>query len=356
MKKFFVKTLAVINLLFVILMVIVGYSYYVDPAAIKYFSVLGLVFPIFLVINMTFLVLWIFINWRYVILPVIGFAVVFVPITIYVPLNMPAAMPSGVIKVLSFNVLSYHGTEGGSTFDTIYTYLNESNSDIICLQEDNGIGGKMLAKLNNMLPYHKTVQVGGGPFYNRLGVYSRFPILKTEEIDYGSRGNGSVAFFLKVYGDTVIVINNHFESNKLSGEDRNTYKDMLKGNLNEEQTKSESKRLIVKLSNAAVTRSKQAKMVREFIDAHSDYPMIVCGDFNDNPLSHTRYLLAKDMIDCFVESGRGLGLSYNQKGFNVRIDNILCSKHYEPYNCKVGSEIKVSDHYPIYCWIKMQGK
>ena len=84
--------------------------------------------------------------------------------------------------------------------------------------------------------------------------------------------------------------------------------------------------------------------------------MIVCGDFNDNPISYARRIISQGLTDCFVETGKGIGLSYNQKGFYVRIDHILCSEHFQPYNCQIDDEMDASDHYPILCWLKMQEK
>ena len=59
-----------------------------------------------------------------------------------------------------------------------------------------------------------------------------------------------------------------------------------------------------------------------------------------------------DLTDCYAATGRGPGFSFNQQAFYVRIDNILCSNHFTPYNCKVDNKIKASDHYPIFCWLK----
>ena len=50
-------------------------------------------------------------------------------------------------------------------------------------------------------------------------------------------------------------------------------------------------------------------------------------------------------------SGKGLGISYNQNKFYFRIDNILISPNLKAYNCTVDRSIKASDHYPIWCYI-----
>ena len=120
--------------------------------------------------------------------------------------------------------------------------------------------------------------------------------------------------------------------------------------------RQESKLLLTKLGQANALRAVGAEAVHKYIEAHRQYPTIVCGDFNDNPISYSRHVIAKGLTDCFAETGRGLGLSYNRKGFYFRIDHILCSDHFTPYNCQVDDKIDASDHYPILCWLKLVHK
>jgi endonuclease/exonuclease/phosphatase (EEP) superfamily protein YafD len=80
----------------------------------------------------------------------------------------------------------------------------------------------------------------------------------------------------------------------------------------------------------------------------------VCGDFNDTPISYARRTIAQGLTDCFQTTGRGLGLSYNQKGFYFRIDHVLCSPDLQPFNCQVDDEMDASDHYPVVCYLKMR--
>lgn len=353
LKDFTVKLIAGANAATVIIMLLIGYSGYISPASFPLLSFLSLLFPFFLLLNMLFIFFWLIFKWRMIWISVLGYLLAILPISIYFPINMPAAMPNGVIKVLSYNVCGYHDHLGNSTFDAVYDYVKKSDAAIVCLQEDHGLSGKLRAKMDNLYPYSDTVKLGS-IFPNGLGIYSRYPIIKKERIHYPSKANGSAAFFLKVDGDTVVVINNHLESNHLSEDDRSRYKEMLKGGMDNDTVKAESKKLIKKLSDAGAQRAPQVETVFKYIKEHSDNPVIVCGDFNDNPISYSRRVISEGLLDCFVEAGRGFGFSYNQKGFYVRIDNILCSEDFEPYNCKVDNKISVSDHYPIYSWIKKQ--
>jgi hypothetical protein len=160
-----------------------------------------------------------------------------------------------------------------------------------------------------------------------------------------------VVYELKMGEDTVMLINNHLESNKLTKEDKVVYESMLKSP-ETEKVKSGARLLIRKLAEASAIRAPQADSIAQEIAA-SRYPyIIVCGDFNDTPISYAHRVIEKGLNDAFTKSGRGLGISYNQNKFYFRIDNILASKNLKPYNCTVDRSIKESDHYPIWCYLK----
>ncbi len=60
-------------------------------------------------------------------------------------------------------------------------------------------------------------------------------------------------------------------------------------------------------------RAPQADTIAHEIAASPHPYIIVCGDFNDTPISYTHRTIAQDLDDAFTQSGRGLGISYNQK-------------------------------------------
>jgi endonuclease/exonuclease/phosphatase family metal-dependent hydrolase len=77
---------------------------------------------------------------------------------------------------------------------------------------------------------------------------------------------------------------------------------------------------------AFAMRARQAEILREHIAA-SPHPVIVCGDFNDTPLSYSYRLMSKGLKDSFMEKGWGLGTTYAGALPALRIDYILCSQH-----------------------------
>ncbi|MDE6347549.1 MAG: endonuclease/exonuclease/phosphatase family protein, partial [Bacteroides sp.] len=186
----------------------------------------------------------------------------------------------------------------------------------------------------------------------KIACYSKFPILSARTLNYPSEYNGSLLYEIKIGEDTLTLINNHLESNKLTLADKEVYEEMLKSP-EKEKVKSGARLLIRKLAEASAIRAPQADAIAREIAASAHPYVIVCGDFNDSPISYAHHTIARELDDAFTESGRGLGISYNQNRFYFRIDNILTSKNLKAYNCTVDRSIKDSDHYPIWCHIAL---
>ena len=359
LKKFTINMVAGANIATIILMLAAGFSDRLNPSEHPLLSCFGMSFPIFLFINLLFLLFWLTFKWRKVWIPVLGYLLAYIPISIYMPVNMKQDLPEGTIKLLSYNVCQYGGNNKHEQgFDTIYNYLKRQDADIVCIQEDADSWRRfVMQRYQKIYPYNDTTifrnDIDG---MNGVGIHTRFPIIRKERIWYKSHANGSVAYYLKINNDTILVINNHLEGTHLSKEDRANYKRMIRGKMERDTAKEESILLLDKLATSAAKRAPEADAVHQYIENHRQYPIIVCGDFNDNPISYSRRIIARGLTDCFVKTGRGIGLSFNQKAFYFRIDHMLCSDHFEPYNCQIDDEIDASDHYPILCWLKMKEK
>jgi endonuclease/exonuclease/phosphatase family metal-dependent hydrolase len=292
-------------------------------------------------------------------IPILGYLCAYVPIRTYMPLNPREELPDSCIKLISYNVCTYGGNyKYKDAFERILDYFKQQDADIVCLQEDVDTWRRyMMIRYEKIYPYNDTTHFCcTAQSTNGVGIHTRYPIIRKERILYPSEANGSVAYYLQVNSDTLLVINNHFEGTHLTNEDRTLYKDMLKGEIKGDTVRTESMYIIDKLGKYAAMRAAQVEAVHQYAEQHSQYPTIVCGDFNDTPISYTHRTMEQGLTDCFKASGRGIGLSYNQKGFWVRIDHVFCSFHFTPYNCRVDSKIDFSDHYPTMCWLKMGDK
>ena len=137
LKAFTVNLVAGANVATVILMLCAGYSDRLNPADYPLLSFLGITFPVFLFVNLLFLFFWLTFKWRKAWIPVVGYLLVYFPLTIYMPMNLKHDTSDDALKLISYNVCSYGGNwkyENG--FDTVYNYLKRQKADIVCLQED----------------------------------------------------------------------------------------------------------------------------------------------------------------------------------------------------------------------------
>ena len=277
-----------LNILVAIGFLISAYSPYISPVRHPLWACAGLFFPFLLLANFLCLLAWICIKWQYALFPLLVFIIGWDSVWTYCPLGTEKEPEGGeVIKLLTYNTRDiasakeYDKEQG----NPILNYLQNSDADIICLQEFTP-GGKVKQKdIDHALatyPYHERVKGEGG---SRLACYSRYPILSATAIDYKTESNASILYRLKIGKDTLVLINNHLESNKLDDHDKSMYNDILKSP-GEKNIKDGGKYLFRKLAKVVAIRAPQADSVAHAIAGNRTRYMLVCGDFNDSPISY----------------------------------------------------------------------
>ncbi len=349
-----------INVGVVALMVATGYSYLIDPSKASFFATWGMIFPFFLIVNLIFLIFWLIFKPFKALLSFLALVVCYFPVRMYIGINPSSSdIPEDAIKVMSYNVLNFSGMPDNKlsrdTNQLVY-YLVDADCDILCLQEanDKSLTERMRQKLQSKYPYHEHSDRDSKSTY--LSIYSKYPVTKVDTIPYESQHNLSLAYTLSTPKGDILVVNNHLESNKLSPEEKEKFKSMMTGDMDRDSARAETKTLYTKLTETAVIRNGQAKAVAEYVAMHKDVPIILCGDFNETPVSYNHHIIEKQLTDCFMHKGMGFGWSYCHSGLRVRIDNIMCSDHFTPHKCKVLSDVDYSDHYPIVCWLSFNEK
>lgn len=351
------KILLTLNILAIVVMLLVGYSDYVDPREHSVLAVMGLFMPMVIIINVGFLFFWLIFKRKYALVVLAGFLVCLGPIRRYCPVNIPKNPPKDAIKIVSYNVFMFNPWDiPEGEINPIVDYLVNSGADIICLQEagyDVNGWSAIDSTFKSVYQYRDTTRKGGTAG-DVLALYSKFPILSKERVKYASKGNLSEAYILKINGKKVLLVNNHFETVGLNKEDKSRFHELVHGEMERDSTRHESMFLLGKIGRNAAKRAPQADAVHELVAKYRRKGMsvIVCGDFNDTPISYTHRRVADGLTDCYVASGNGPGLSYHKSGIHVRIDNILCSDDWTPYAAKVDKTCTQSDHYPIVCWLK----
>ena len=259
------------------------------------------------------------------------------------------------VKIMSFNVRLfdlYNWKNNEHNKNKIFKFLKEENPDIICLQEYYYQKDGKFSTTDTLLKFLSANHIHASfPVINKnnycfgIATLTKFPIINKGEIIFPGTSNMSIYTDVVMNGDTVRIYNNHLESIRFGKEDYN-FINKLDFKVDSVEVR-DTKNIIKRIKHAYSKRANQADSVAAHIAA-CRYPVIVCGDFNDTPVSYSYNTIGNGLIDAFTESGSGVGSTYNGRIPLLRIDYIFHSPYYNAYNFKVGKE-DLSDHFPITC-------
>ena len=353
---------AIGHVLVVLLFLVSAFSDRISPEKHLMFSYIGLAFPVFMFANFLFILYWLIISkWKTALVGVVAFIIAWGPVTSYLPFHsMSVPVPEESLKVLTYNVMGFaYKNHTADSPNRIVEYIADSGADIVCIQEysvskgGNNLTAKRLNRALKMYPFRSVIELNSNKYQSvGLAIFSKYPIEHSRRIKYKSAFNGSAMHEINIKGKKITLVNNHLESFKLTMEDRSKYSQII-GNLGSEALVELKGTLQQKLGTAFQIRAGQAESVaKEVKEANGEY-VLVCGYFNDTPISYAHRTIQGDLVDAFSESGRGLGISYNQNKFWFRIDNILHSSNIKSYRCTV-DKVRYSDHYPMWCYITFE--
>ncbi|HSO86798.1 MAG TPA: endonuclease/exonuclease/phosphatase family protein [Draconibacterium sp.] len=330
-----------------ILALLISYlAVFIPPDKFWIPSFFGLAFPFFVVANILFIIFWALIKPRFLSLSLVAVILGWGFINRYVQFIGKNTDMKG-IKVVSYNVQNFAGkkvADQKASANKIQEFLNEKNPDIICLQEirlrKNNIFNisNVVKNLDNIKHYH---YASSGSTFG-LATFTSYPIIKMGEIRYEKSSNMAIYTDVLIDSDTVRIFNLHLQSYQI---DPRKYDIIDSPGIDEEKDIKEIREIGGKLKKAFQTRAGQVREIRKLIK-ETRYPVIICGDFNDTPVSYTYQQLRGDLNDAFVGSGKGFGRTYIGKLPSYRIDNIFYSDDFKSYNFQA-YDFRASDHLPV---------
>ena len=355
--RFWLKFFTVLSLLGL------GLSYispFVHPKAQYFIPFFGLAYPIFLIITVFFLILWTILrsSWAWVVLGVLvlGGNLHFRTFTFG---KNDEITTSNYLHVMSYNVRLFDVynpklSEAIKTRNKIFNYIQDVNPDVICFQEfyqkDKPTDFKTMDTIISFMKFKDYHQRSAHKNYSKqnFGIYlfSKYPIYRRGDVIFDSQSEKD--FNYCIYADiiknrdTFRVYNAHLQSIKLQG-DYYTKKDPL----NDITSKSTISLILEKLQIAYPKRAEQAKIIMKHIE-NSPYPVIVCGDFNDTPLSFTYEQFNSKLTDAFRNCGSGIGSTYVGRIPAGRIDYIFHSDDLNSAQFRI-QEKALSDHRAVSC-------
>lgn len=364
-RNFFIGLVQTVVLIFALFcaigMLLTAYSSFISPESLAFVGPLGILFPVFVVLNMIILiggiVTWHRVTW----VAILTFLLAFPALRIYCPIHFGKETSRFInldegrqFSLLTYNVMGFNTNHKKNGHNTIGDYLGKCGEDIICLQEvgytkkSRYFTAEDLRKVLADYPYYDNTSKT-----NRLAFFSRYPIVKKwsfPEKKILPEVRCYVITMGKSNRDTVLVVNTHMCSNKLTKENRVVF-DSISRLYKDEQVMAKLHEIPKRLTEASVTRAKQVDLLKNKIDSLKQIyqHIIVAGDMNATPLSYPNRQLRKSLTNVYEDVGSGVGTTYNKHHFYVRIDHVYTSENIKPFSAQVDRSISSSDHYPLKC-------
>ncbi|MDR1846718.1 MAG: endonuclease/exonuclease/phosphatase family protein [Bacteroidales bacterium] len=351
------RLLYIVNLVFVALLLLAQVSRYISPNIYDKLSLLTYIYPFLIGINIIFCILWLFIKFRFIIIPLVAIFLqagsipriisitfsnakeLFLKTNSNTNANKAETLQNSAIRFATYNVcgLGYKTKDKEQTTDSILILLKQNNIDIVAMQD--------FPRITTTNKIHKKFLANGYNYFYSLNldrnvmdksvVYSKYPLGNCGGLLPLSEEPDEFIYIDVIIGkDTLRIYNLHLESYLLSSDERNFEK------------AEDKKGIMKKLLEANKSRAKEADAIAKLLETETK-PFIVTGDFNDTPFSYTYQKIAKDLTDAFVKKGKGFGITYDKTTIPFRIDYILTDKHFSVLGYE-SPQWSFSDHYPVF--------
>lgn len=311
------------------------------PKLFPFLSVLTLILPTLLILNLVFVVYWLLQLKKQALLSIVVFLIGYTFFTKFYKFSAKNEEPiESDFTVLSYNVRLFNlfkWIPNENVPENIKRFIEEQNPDIICFQEYSKSAEYELDdyKFRHVIMHGKKIKTG-------QAIFSKYRIIDEGEIALPNSDNNVVYADIVKHKDTIRVYSIHLQSVNISPD------------INEID-ESKSKRIFNRLSEAFKEQQLQSELIQSHMNDFKGHK-IICGDMNNTAFSYVYKNVRGDMKDAFVEAGKGFGQTYNYKYYPARIDYILIDDIFEVKEFKTFKDFKNSDHFPIMARLNMKKK
>lgn len=350
--KMIVFVLAILAFLGLVAMALSVVNPYINPQHFIWTTVFGLAFWEILIFNVVVFLLLLLMWSNKIWISVMALLIAIPGISKSFSFGSKVEADSS-IRIMSYNVHMFIHVDGETDKEVfanqVMDMVREQAPDILCCQEFTGYDSKMSRpKCIEVFAENAGFQY---VYYNRKSnyagnvIFSKYPIAKVSEnsgfgkentygvmvsVDAGEKGKFHVA-------------NVHLLSYKITDDEIDI---LLNSSERQNSLDTIGKNLLHKLGYAFQRRSDELRNVLEGMPP-VEGPIIVCGDFNEPPLSYNyRQMQKAGYMDTFTKVGFGIKATYAGKLPLLRIDYVWANDGVKPLDFE-RYKYKASDHYPI---------
>lgn len=337
--SWFNRVMFVLNIILIVVTFIAYVLPFLAPKIFPLLSVVTLFMPLFFVLNTLFFVYWVV---QFKKRMMLSGLVLLIGITFinkfykFTAKEYPESENDFVVmsyNVRLFNLFKWQDRE--DIPQSILTFINEKNPDILCIQEFSHS-----ANIDLKVYPHRSIFMEGNQIKTGQAIFSKFPIIEEGKISFPNSTNNVVYADIKKGKDIIRVYNMQLQSIKISP-DVNEISENI-----DVINKQKSQMMFMRISRAFKQQQQQAEILKEDIKK-CDYPVIICGDLNNSAFSYVYRIIKASSKDAFEEAGKGFGQTYQFKYYPARIDYIFADRQMKVKAFETFPDFDNSDHFPI---------
>jgi endonuclease/exonuclease/phosphatase family metal-dependent hydrolase len=327
-----------------------------DPRENSFIAVLGFCYQIILILNILFVIFWIFKRALFSLISIICILLGYNTFFSYFQLNTSQSQSiDNSLRIMSYNVKQFKGIdkfENSPTQKQVFDIIKDANPQIILFEEfainqlepDSTISS--LTKTHNFK--HSFVKyfdnTKNSPTCIGNAIFSKYPIVDTGTISSPKLlRTRSIYADVKYSGKIIRVYCLHLSAVTIQDNEKSRY---LKGNV----SVGSSSFIQRKLAAAFVARSLQVSYIKKHIE-RCPYPYVIAGDFNDTPNSFSVNEIGYGLKNAFIEKGRGFETTYYST-YPLHIDHLFASQQFDIMGYHSINK-KISDHKAVIAEIQL---
>lgn len=346
------------TILLIIALLFAYLASYIHPKSGWIFPFFGLVYPVLLIISFISLIYWLLVKNKKWFLILLLVTLCGIPFMLrLVAFGSTKELPQQAktsLKILSnnveiFDLYNEDSQQKYAARDYIFDYAIEQKPDVVCFQEfyfrDEPSDFKTINLFKKRYKaagsHQRSIFTKRGNQHFGVAIFTTLPVVSKGEVvfqmDDETNYNFSIYMDVVKNKDTFRVYNLHLQSFRITSlQDDTSRTEMIKG-------------MFKRMKEAYPKRANQAEIINEHIN-RSPYPVIVCGDFNDTPVSYVYHLFSSHLTDAFLNCSSGFGSTYVGKIPAGRIDYIFHDSRLISTNFAIQKE-PLTEHRAISCTI-----